>query len=311
MRALGTPGRDRHRAALTLANSQLASPSATIAVLRRFGLYTKKSYGQHLLIDDNVVGRILKLAGIEPTDVVLEVGPGIGTLTVALCRAARAVIAVEADSTLAPVLEATTFACPRPPITVFADAVSVPVSALVTAAGPPTLLVANLPYGVAATVVLRFMESIDSIRAATVMVQSEVADRMCAVVGTKAYGAYTVKLRLLAEPAGRFAVAAGSFLPPPRVESAVVRLERRAWPGAAAGDVRRAGALADAAFGQRRKTLRNSLAAALGAVPAAVVSVLTEAGIDPSARAETLPVETFVILGGAFHAAGLLGLRGH
>jgi 16S rRNA (adenine1518-N6/adenine1519-N6)-dimethyltransferase len=279
--------------------SPLASPSATIAVLRAHGLATKKSLGQHFLVDDNVVGRILELANVGPSDVVLEVGPGIGTLTVPLCERAAAVVAVERDRQLLPVLADTTAACSSLTV-VRADAVRVGAEALETPAGPPRKLVANLPYGVAATVVLRVFSEFPLVRSVTVMVQAEVADRMAAELGGKDYGAYTVKLRLLAATRGRFRVPPSVFLPPPRVDSAVLRLDRVNRPEAPeilAG----AAAIADAAFGQRRKTLRNSLLAGWAASPAEVDAVLTTAGIDGRRRAETLSAEEFIELASAAH----------
>lgn len=287
-----------------MAHSPLASPSAAIAVLRENGLFTRKAYGQHLLVDDNVIGRIMTLAGLSLADVVLEVGPGIGTLTIPLCSRAGAVVAVERDDRLIPVLQRTTAGCPSLEI-VHADAVSVDPVRLITALGPPTTLVANLPYAVAATVVLRFLECLPGLRSATVMVQSEVADRMCAVPGTKEYGAYTVKLRLLARASGRFAVARTCFLPPPRVDSAVLRLERatRPEPVEVLGRAARA---ATAGFAQRRKRLGNSVAASLGVPVVAVDAAIESAGIEPARRAETLEIEEFVALGEALCAAGLL-----
>jgi len=279
-----------------VAHSPLATPSATLDVLKRHGLGTKKSLGQHFLVDDNVVGRIVSLAALVESDVVVEVGPGIGTLTVALC-ARVPVVAVERDRMLTPVLAETAAGCTRL-VVLEADAVAVAAQDLSAPFGPPTALVANLPYQVAATVVLRFFEEIGSLRQATVMVQAEVADRMLAAPGSKDYGAYTVKLRLLAEPAGRFGVAAGCFLPPPRVESAVVRLERRdvlADPELRRTIVR----VVDAAFAQRRKTLRNSLKAVLDMPVGALDRALAETGIDGSRRAETLAVSEFVELASA------------
>lgn len=279
--------------------SPLASPSATIAVLTEHGLYTKKSLGQHFLIDDHVVRRTLELAELSAEDVALEVGPGIGTLTVALCGAAGAVVAVERDKDLVPVLAQTTADCERFSL-VEADAVTVAADALSAAFGAPTALVANLPYQVAATVVLRFFQLLPSLRQATVMVQAEVADRMSANPGTKAYGSYTVKLRLLARPTGRFAVARNCFLPPPRVESAVIRLDRSPL----SDDVwllERAAAVADAAFAQRRKTVRNSLRAASGIASDAIEHALDAVGIDGGVRAETLEPEAFIALAEALY----------
>lgn len=286
-------------------NSELASPSATIAVLKQHDLYTRKSLGQHFLIDDNVVGRILALAELDGSERVVEVGPGIGTLTGALCKAAGSVVAVECDERLLGVLGELAERCGN--LTpVYGDAVTVEAGALAGADGPPVALVANLPYAVAATVVLRFFEEFPAIRRATVMVQSEVADRMAATPGTKEYGSYTVKLALRARPTGRFAVARGCFLPPPRVDSAVLRLQRVEGSGAAPGAIARAAAAADAAFAQRRKTIRNSLSSVLGVRASGVDAALAEAGIEGGCRAETLDPETFLRLGGALHRHGLL-----
>ena len=277
-----------------MAHSPLATPSATLAVLKRFGLATKKSLGQHFLIDDNIVGRILELADIGPDDVVLEVGPGIGTLTAALCEQGAPVVAIERDAGLMPALSRTTAACPRLAV-VRADAVTVSPAELCEPFGAPTTLVANLPYGVAATVVLRFFEELPTLRSATVMVQAEVADRMAAAPGGKEYGSYSVKLRLLARPRCRFAVPRSCFLPPPRVDSAVLRLVRHPL-SADAVLLAHAARVADSAFAQRRKTVRNSLKATLGIDVAALDEALELAGIDGSLRAEVLEPERFLAL---------------
>ena len=281
-----------------MAHSRLATPSATIEVLKRHGLATKKSLGQHFLIDDNVVGRILELAALTGDETVLEIGPGLGTLTVALCANAGAVVAVERDAQLLPALAATTAECSRLAV-LRADAVVVEPETLSAPFGPPLALVANLPYAVAATVVLRFFQELPELSSATVMVQSEVADRMAASPGNKQYGSYTVKLRLLAAPAGRFTVPRTCFLPPPRVDSAVLRLERRPLSSDPAL-LAAASRLADAAFSQRRKTVRNSLRSTLGCDPALLDQALEEAGIDGSLRAEMLEPERFLALAEVF-----------
>ncbi len=283
--------------------SPLASPSATIAALQRHGLATKKSLGQHFLVDDNIIGRILDLAALSGDETVFEIGPGIGTLTVALCSHAGAVVAVERDLDLVPVLEDTTASCPRFAL-VRADAVSVPAEAIAAPFGPPTALVANLPYGVAATVVLRCFEEFPDLDSATVMVQAEVAERMAATPGRKDYGSYTVKLRLRARPAGRFMVSRGCFLPPPRVESTVLRLERAPLTRdpQLLGD---AAAVADVSFAQRRKTIRNNLRAAFGDA-SAVESGLADAGIEGGLRAEAVAPEAYLRLATALREQGLL-----
>ena len=281
-------------------HSRLATPSATLAVLDRHGLRTRKSLGQHFLVDDNIVGRILDLAAVECGEPVVEVGPGIGTLTDALLSHGASVIAVEFDRHLLPVLAEldTSRGTLR---VVHADAVSVPVADLTSAEGRvPSALVANLPYAVAATVVLRFFESVPSLERAIVMVQAEVAERMAASPGTKHYGAYTVKLALRARATGRFAVPRSCFLPPPRVDSAVIRLDK--IPDDAGVPVAEAARVAEAAFSQRRKTLRNSLAAGLGMSVAQVDVLLESAGLDGSRRAEQLDVNEYVRLGRALAA---------
>jgi 16S rRNA (adenine1518-N6/adenine1519-N6)-dimethyltransferase len=283
--------------------SPLASPSATIAALQRHGLATKKALGQHFLVDDNIIGRILDLAALSGEETVLEIGPGIGTLTVPLCAHAGAVVAVERDLDLLPVLEETTASCARFAL-VQGDAVTVPAEAIAAPFGPPSALVANLPYGVAATVLLRCFEEFPELDSATVMVQAEVAERMAATPGRKDYGAYTVKLRLRARPAGRFMVSRGCFLPPPRVESTVLRLERAPLtsdPQLVAD----AAAVADLAFAQRRKTIRNNLRAAF-ADTSAVESGLAEAGIDAGLRAEAVAPEAYLRLAAALRESGLL-----
>jgi 16S rRNA (adenine1518-N6/adenine1519-N6)-dimethyltransferase len=235
--------------------------------------------------------------------VVLEVGPGIGTLTVALCDRASAVVAVERDADLMPALKHATAECDRFEV-VRADAVAVEMDELSRPFGPPVALIANLPYAVAATVVLRLFEELDSMQSATVMVQSEVADRMAAQPGTKAYGAYSIKLRLRATPAGRFGVPRTCFMPPPRVDSAVLRLERAPL----CDDpelVELASRVADASFAQRRKTIRNSLRGTLEIDVALIDEALEAAGIDGAVRAETLLPERFLALATELGARGL------
>ncbi|PKQ30366.1 MAG: 16S rRNA (adenine(1518)-N(6)/adenine(1519)-N(6))-dimethyltransferase RsmA [Actinobacteria bacterium HGW-Actinobacteria-10] len=287
-----------------MGHSRLATPSATLAVLARHGLNTRKSLGQHFLVDDNVIGRILELSAPSVSTAVLEVGPGIGTLTDALCSVAGHVIAIERDTHLRPALNQMTALHDNLTV-IYADAVTVPVSDLGTPLGAPVALVANLPYGVAATVVLRMFAEMPSLRYAVVMVQAEVADRMTASPGSKSYGAYSVKLQLLAQPTGRFAVSRQCFLPPPRVDSAVVRLDRRQGIYTAE-EIAAATATANAAFAQRRKTLRNSLKASLGAGPGDLDLALGDAGIDGGLRAEMLSVQEFVRLGAALNGYGIL-----
>ena len=283
--------------------SPLSTPSATRAVLEAHGIGTKYTLGQNFLVNDDVLRKIIALADVGPDDRILEVGPGIGTLTIALLKHAASVVAVERDPDLPAVLADTL----RPWRERFAliekDALDLTEADLASAmeADPrsdlggsplpvPTKLVANLPYAVAATVVLDYFERFPFLDSATVMVQKEVADRMGAGRGTKNYGAYTVKLGLYAEPAGRFAVGPGNFFPPPRVDSAVIRLNRRTPLMAdgvpASREVIAAACLmADAAFANRRKTLANSCKAFFsgrGSVTLAVPTLWLRAGCGAS-----------------------------
>ena len=281
-------------------------------MLERHGLLLKHRLGQNFLVSDAVIGRILALAELGSDDVVYEVGPGIGTLTVGLLATGANVVAIERDSDLPPVLAQTTGEvlwddAPRFAL-VNMDALEVDEGVLCDAAarlehpGLPRKLVANLPYAVAATIVLDYFQRFDFIDTMCVMVQAEVANRMCAAPGTKDYGAYSVKMALLAQPAGSFAVSPQSFLPPPRVESTVIRLDRRR-EGMEPGLAEAACLMADAAFHQRRKTIRNSMGAYLeqqGYPKALVDELLAETGIDPRSRGEAHAPDEFIALGEAF-----------
>lgn len=288
--------------------STLASLAATREVLADHGLTAKYSLGQNFLVNDAIVQKIVALAELDGADRVLEIGPGIGTLTMALLKGAAHVTSIERDADLPAVLEETLAPWWDTFTLIQKDALDLQLSDL-NAQAMPTKLVANLPYAVAATVVLDYFQRIDSFQSATVMVQKEVADRMAAEPGTKNYGAYTVKLRLYAQPAGRFPVSPNNFFPPPRVDSAVIRLNRRPVTDASgapldANVVRAACTMADAAFASRRKTLSNSCKtyfAGRGAQGGAVAQHLPElferASIDPKRRGETLSLAEFVQLG--------------
>lgn len=280
-----------------MAYSYLANPRETRAVLERHGFSLKHRLGQNFLINDGVIRRILELAELDQDDVVYEVGPGIGTLTVAMLPHVRRVVAVEADNTLPPVLAHTCAREANKLSLVQGDALRVTPVQLVTAGESPTKLVSNLPYQVAATVVLGTFQNMPSVQRAVVMVQAEVADRIAARPGTKAYGAYTAKLALYARVTGRFEVGPANFMPPPHVDSAVVRIDRVEPPcdDPLRTDPRAVAAVIDAAFAQRRKTIRNSMAAS-GYHKAALDAAFATSGIDPGARAETLAPADFVRL---------------
>lgn len=284
--------------------SSLASVSATRAVLEAHGLATKKSLGQNFLVNDDVIRRICELSGVGPADDVVEVGPGIGTLTVALLARARRVVSIERDPDLPAVLAETCAPWADRFTLISNDALAVQPDDLPFA---PTAFIANLPYAVAATLVLDYFERFNSIQRATVMVQAEVADRMMAQPGTKNYGAYTVKLALFARPASRFKVAPGNFFPPPHVDSAVIRLDRCAHPDLTAAERAACALMADAAFATRRKTIQNSMRTYFGkGVPAsAIADLLDAAGIDARRRGESLSLDEFKELGRRALACGI------
>lgn len=267
--------------------SYLANARETRATLERFGLATKHRLGQNFLVNDDVIGKIIRLADLSSEDVVLEVGPGIGTLSVALLDAAGKVLAVEADRELEPVLGETCVPSGRFEL-VMGDALKVIPNGLTC---EPTAFVSNLPYQVAATLILGVFQQVPSVRRAVVMVQAEVADRIAAQPGSKTYGAYTAKLGLYGKVTGRFEVGPGNFMPPPHVDSAVVRIDRDPVEGAPDTTAQ----VIDAAFAQRRKTIRNSMAAS-GFAKDALDAAFGLAGIRPTCRAETLSVGDFVAL---------------
>lgn len=300
--------------------SYLANVRETRATLARFGLVTKHRLGQNFLVSDAVVGKILDLAELVGDDVVLEVGPGIGTLTVALLARAREVIAIEADRALEPVL-ATTCAQDAERLTLLwgdalrlvplvPSAVAAPIgspsppSSLSGVAPVPNKLVSNLPYQVAATLILKLLQELPSVGRLVVMVQAEVADRICAGPGSRVYGAYTAKLALWGQVTGRFEVGRGSFLPPPHVDSTVVRIDRAPMADPKTGldltpsQLDRVAHVIDASFAQRRKTIRNSLSAG-GFERSRLDKAFARSDIAPTTRAESLSPSDFVRLADA------------
>ena len=278
-----------------MTTSPLANPSATRGLLEDYGLATKHRLGQNFLIDNHVIEKIMDLAALDGTERVVEVGPGIGTLTLALLQDAARVVSIEADATLEPVLE--THALDHDNFRyIMGDALKVaPADIAAAADGEPTVLVANLPYNVAATIILQFFQTMPALRTAVVMVQKEVADRIAAHPGTKAFGGYTAKLGLYAQVTGRFEVPPRCFMPAPHVDSAVVRLDRVEGCTASEEERERVARVIDAAFAQRRKTIRNSMLSS-GFDKAALDAAFEACGIAPTARAETLGVEDFVRL---------------
>jgi ribosomal RNA small subunit methyltransferase A len=282
--------------------ARLLGPAEIRQIAGRLGIRPAKRLGQNFVIDQGTIRRIVALAELGPDDVVLEVGPGIGSLTLGLVEAAGRVVAVEVDRALAAELPATV--ADRAPAlasrlqVITADALSLRGASV---PGPlPTALVANLPYNVAVPVVLHLLAELPSVQRVLVMVQAEVADRMAAAPGSKSYGVPSVKLAWYGSARRAGTVSRTVFWPAPNVDSALVAFRRRPPGGGPVADARQPGvsraevfAVIDAAFAQRRKTLRSALASWAGSAQAAE-TVLRDAGVDPSLRGEALGVEHYI-----------------
>lgn len=286
--------------------SYLASVGETRRVLDRHGLMTKKALGQHFLVNDGVVRRICDLAELTSEDDVVEVGPGIGTLTVALLQRAGRVVSIEMDKDLPAVLAETCSEWAGRFTLISGDALGVsPCDMPVLDGHPlrPRKLVSNLPYAVGATIVLDYFQRFESLDSCTVMVQAEVADRMAAERGSKNYGAYTIKLGMYARYVGRFTVNEGNFFPPPRVKSAVIRMDR--VESDLSPELKQAACvMADAAFATRRKTLSNSCktyfsnpAHGMCDMVEKLPALFERAHVNPKDRGEALSLDDYVSLG--------------
>ena len=275
---------------------ELATPGGARAVLRRFGIRPSKRWGQHFLVSGRVLRRILTAASIGPDDSILEVGAGMGTLTLGLANLARCVTAVEVDRALLPALQSTAGRLPNVRI-VQGDILELAPSALFGGPpGAPRKVVANLPYNIAAAVLTRLLARAPGLTLLVVTVQREVAERIAAHPGTRAYGILSVATQFRARPRILGRIPAGAFLPPPDVESAVLELVPLPAPPVDVPDERVLFQVVAAGFGQRRKTLANALAGGLGVPKEAAVRACGRAGIDPRARAETLDLPAFAAL---------------
>lgn len=273
----------------------LLGPGDVRALAARLGVRPTKQRGQNFVIDANTVRRIVRTADVRPQDVVVEVGPGLGSLTLALLEAADRVTAVEIDDVLAAALPGTV--ADRLPgradrfTLVHSDALRV----AELPGPPPTALVANLPYNVAVPVLLHMLATFPTIDRSLVMVQAEVADRLAASPGSKVYGVPSVKAAWYAEVKRAGAIGRTVFWPAPNVDSGLVSLVRRTEPLRTTATRQQVFAVVDAAFAQRRKTLRAALSGWAGSA-AAAEEALVAAGVSPQARGESLTVEEFAAI---------------
>ncbi len=289
-------------------SGSLSDPRTMRSLLEEAGFSFKKSLGQNFLINPTVCPRMAEAACGEAAGApvgALEIGPGIGVLTAELCRRAERVVAIELDERLRPVLERTLGGFDNCQI-LFGDALRLDLHRILAErfAGMEVVVCANLPYYITSPLLMRLLESRLPVRSITVMVQKEAADRLCAPVGSRAAGAVTAAVAYYAEPELLFGVSAGSFLPAPRVDSAVLRLRIREKPPVEVADEAAFFALIKAAFAQRRKTLVNSVSSAGGIEKAALLAALEEIGLSPDVRAEKLTLSQLAALSNTLNGGG-------
>ncbi len=285
------------------AGPRFLGPAEVRLLADRLGIRPTKQRGQNFVIDPNTVRRIVRTSGVTDQDVVLEVGPGLGSLTLALLGTGARVLAVEIDPVLAQALPGTvaTYAPDQAHRCEVVEADALRVTAL---PGPaPTALVANLPYNVSVPVLIHLMTLLPSLRHGLVMVQAEVADRLAAPPGSRTYGVPSVKAAWFADVRRAGSVGRSVFWPAPNVDSGLVAWTHRDPPAVTATRAQ-VFAVVDAAFAQRRKTLRSTLKQLAGSAEAAEAA-LAHAGVDPMARGESLGVEQFARI-----AEGLTGAAG-
>ncbi len=280
----------------------LLGPSQIRRLADRLGVRPTKALGQNFVVDPGTVRRIVRVARVVPGERVVEVGPGLGSLTLGLLEAGAEVVAVEIDPVLAGQLPATV-AERLPDATGRLTVVGADALRVTELPGPPpTALVANLPYNVAVPVLLAFLERFGSLERALVMVQAEVAARLVAPPGSRTYGIPSVKAAWFADARPAGSVGRAAFWPVPRVDSALVALERRDPPP---GDREQVFAVIDAAFAQRRKMLRSALAGVAGS-SAVAAEALARAGVEPTARGERLTAVQFSAVARALAEAGVV-----
>jgi 16S rRNA (adenine1518-N6/adenine1519-N6)-dimethyltransferase len=276
---------------MTSAGPTLLGPADVRALASRLGIRPTKQRGQNFVIDANTVRRIVRAADLRADDVVVEVGPGLGSLTLALLGEVGRVVAIEVDPVLAAALPET-LATYAPEVADRCEVLSADALRLESIPGPtPTALVANLPYNVSVPVLLHLLALLPSLERGLVMVQSEVADRLAAAPGSKVYGVPSVKAAWYAHVRRAGVVGRNVFWPAPNVESGLVAWTRRE-PPATSATREEVFAVVDAAFAQRRKVLRGALRDLAGSGEAAEAA-LTKAGVDPTARGESLTIEEF------------------
>lgn len=261
-------------------------------ILGKHGFTFSKAMGQNFLVNPSVCPKMAELCGANGETGVLEIGPGIGVLTNELCKVAKKVVAIELDTRLLPVLEETL--ADRDNLKVInGDVMKLDLKSILENEfkGMEVVVCANLPYYITSPVIMKLLEDRLPIKALTVMVQKEAADRLCASVGSRESGAVTVAVNYYSTAQKLFGVSRGSFMPAPNVDSAVIRLEVSPQPRIKVKDEKLFFKTVKAAFAQRRKTVANSVASGIGISKAELTAACRESGISPTARAEALSLE--------------------
>lgn len=278
----------------------LGNPTNTIAVLNRYGFSFQKKFGQNFLIDENVVEKIVRDAGVTKDDFVLEIGPGIGTMTQILCENAREVVAVEIDDKLIPILTEDTLSWYDNVTVIHEDILKLDIVKLANErnGGKPIKVVANLPYYITTPIIMGLFESYVPLDSITIMVQKEVADRMQVGPGTKDYGALSLAVQYYAKPQILLNVPASCFMPRPNVDSAVIQLTRYEKPPVEVADEHLMFRLIRASFNQRRKTMTNSVGNSpeLSVSKEQMAAALEKCGLSATVRGEALTLAQFAEL---------------
>jgi len=266
--------------------------------LREYGFFPKKRLGQHFLVDRNILNKVIRTAEVGKEDVVMEVGPGFGEMTLALARLVKQVIAVEIDPKLVEVLKKRLADCPNVEV-VKSDILKVDFKRLYKKEGHPIKVVANLPYQISTPLLFRFIEAKEAFSTLTLMLQREVAERMAAPSGGKEYGPLSIFVQLFLDVSIRFFIKPSAFFPPPKIESAVVHMVWKEKPRIEEKDEEWFKKVVKACFGYRRKTLLNALKHSELPLDESTGSKMEKAGIDPQRRPETLTIEEFIRLADA------------
>lgn len=279
--------------------ASLGNVQSTIEILQKYQFTFQKKFGQNFLVDKNILEKIIDAAQIREQDCVLEIGPGIGTMTQYLAERAKSVIAVEIDRNLIPILQDTLSSYDNVTV-VNEDILKVDINHIVTEqnGGNPIKVVANLPYYITTPIIMALFENHVALQSITIMVQKEVADRMQAKPGTKDYGALSLAVQYYAKPEVVVRVPASCFMPKPNVDSTVIKLTRYDIPPTVAKDEEYLFAVIRASFNQRRKTLVNGLSNAgnLGVGKEKIMEIIAKMNLSPSVRGETLTLEQFTEL---------------